>query len=86
VKAILAGFTLGVFLCGAPLLMRAKADDTPPAWAYVVNPPDFKVQPDDGAPRHVPDSTAAFTSSRSIGILQITRRCRISSLMAGSRT
>jgi hypothetical protein len=26
-----------------------------------VNPPDFKVQPDDGTPRHVPDSTAAFT-------------------------
>jgi len=33
----------------------------PPAWAYAVNPPDFKVQPDDGTPRHVPDSTAAFT-------------------------
>src|SRR5262249_29281921 len=36
-------------------------DDAPPAWAYPVNPPDFKVQPDDGTLQHVPDSTAAFT-------------------------
>jgi hypothetical protein len=41
--------------------MQAQADDTPPAWAYAVNPPDFKVQPDDGTPRHVPDSIVAFT-------------------------
>jgi cytochrome c553 len=39
----------------------AQADDAPPAWAYAVNPPDFKVKPDDGTPQHVPDSTAAFT-------------------------
>jgi hypothetical protein len=38
-----------------------QADDAPPAWAYPVNPPDFKVEPDDGTQRHVPDSTAAFT-------------------------
>lgn len=36
-------------------------EDQPPAWAYPVNPPDFKPSPDDGQPRHVPDSTAAFT-------------------------
>jgi cytochrome c553 len=31
-----------------------------PAWAYPWNP-DFKVAPDDGVPRHVPDSAASFT-------------------------
>lgn len=31
-----------------------------PAWAYPWAP-DFKVPPDDGVPRHVPDSTASFT-------------------------
>jgi cytochrome c553 len=41
--------------------MQAQADDAPPAWAYAANPPDFKVEPDDGTPRHIPDSTAAFT-------------------------
>jgi cytochrome c553 len=58
---ILTGLALGMALSAAPLGMRAQADDVPPAWAYAVNPPDFKVQPDDGTPRHVPDSTAAFT-------------------------
>jgi cytochrome c553 len=33
----------------------------PPAWAYPVNPPDFKPTPDDGILRRVPDSSAAFT-------------------------
>jgi cytochrome c553 len=59
--AIPAGLAFGVALSAAPLVTRAHADDAPPAWAYPVNPPDFKVQPDDGSPRHVPDSTAAFT-------------------------
>ena len=31
-----------------------------PAWAYPWVP-DFKVQPDDGVPRHVPNSTQSFT-------------------------
>ena len=31
-----------------------------PAWAYPWAP-DFKAAPDDGLPKHVPDSTAAFT-------------------------
>ena len=60
-KAILVGLGLGLALSAAPLTTWAQADDAAPAWAYPVNPPDFKVQPDDGAPRHVPDSTAAFT-------------------------
>jgi hypothetical protein len=59
-KAILAG-ALGVAMSVAPLVTRAQPDEAPPAWAYPVNPPDFKEQSDDGRPRHVPDSTAAFT-------------------------
>jgi cytochrome c553 len=34
--------------------------DSFPAWAYPWAP-DFKAAPDDGVPRHVPDSAAAFT-------------------------
>ena len=33
----------------------------PPAWAYPVNPADFKPAPDDGTVRKVPDSTAGYT-------------------------
>ena len=58
-KAILAGLRLGAALSAASLPTWAQADDPPPAWAYAVNPPDFKVQPDDGTLRHV--RTAAFT-------------------------
>jgi hypothetical protein len=60
-KAIWAGLALCAALNTAALLSHAQADDAPPAWAYPVNPPDFKVKPDDGTPRRVPDSTAAFT-------------------------
>src|SRR6266850_3332541 len=34
---------------------------TPPEWAYPVNPPGFKPKADDGTLRRVPGSTAAFT-------------------------
>jgi cytochrome c553 len=39
----------------------AADDNKPPEWAYPVNPPDFKVAPDDGTPRRVPDSSASYT-------------------------
>ena len=42
----------------------AHADSGPPAWAYPINPPDFKAPVDDGSPRHVPDSESAFTLSQ----------------------
>jgi cytochrome c553 len=32
-----------------------------PAWAYPINPPGLTEPPDDGIPKHVPDSDAAFT-------------------------
>jgi cytochrome c553 len=63
-KAVLAGLGLSAALSAASLATWAQADDAPPVWAYAVNPPGFKVIPDDGAPRHVPDSTAEFTVSQ----------------------
>jgi cytochrome c553 len=39
----------------------AQSEERPPTWAYPVNPPDLKVPPDDGTPRRVPGSSAAFT-------------------------
>ena len=39
----------------------AGASETPPAWAYPVNPPGFKPAPDDGTVRQVPDSKAGYT-------------------------
>jgi cytochrome c553 len=38
----------------------AHADDGAPAWAYPLDP-NFKLTPDDGKLRHVPDSSAAFS-------------------------
>ena len=37
-----------------------KAEEGPPAWAYAVNPPDFKVAPDNGKPRQVPGSDVTY--------------------------
>jgi cytochrome c553 len=56
----------------APLLMMLSSpvlaadahvqnEAEPPAWAYPVNPPDFKPVPDDGTLKHVPDSMAAYS-------------------------
>jgi cytochrome c553 len=58
-KAVVAG--LAMLGLATALPQAADAQDASPAWAYPVNPPDFKPEPDDGKPRHVPDSTAAFT-------------------------
>lgn len=38
--------------------------EDPPAWAYPVNPPDFKPRPDDGVLRRVPGSTATYSPSQ----------------------
>jgi cytochrome c553 len=52
-RALIAGvLSLGAGLCAA---------QTPPPWAYPVNPPGFKPKPDDGTPRHVPGSSASYT-------------------------
>ncbi len=47
------------FVCTAGA--HAQITGKPPFWAYTYNPPDFKPPPDDGQPRHVPDSTASYT-------------------------
>jgi cytochrome c553 len=39
----------------------AESQDSPPAWAYPVNPPDLKLPPDDGTIRRVPGSDAGYT-------------------------
>jgi cytochrome c553 len=39
----------------------APGQESPPAWAYPVNPPNFQRAPDDGAIRHVPGSADGFT-------------------------
>jgi cytochrome c553 len=52
VVIVVAGLVAGVSLVAAV---------DPPAWAYPVNPPDFKPRADDGTLRRVPDSTAGYT-------------------------
>lgn len=42
----------------------AQVPESIPAWAYPVNPPDFKLQPDDGVPRGVPGSSVRYTVSQ----------------------
>jgi cytochrome c553 len=57
----------GLFACGVVVAQAPNAGSSPsalpgsfPAWAYPWAA-DFKAPPDDGVPRHVPDSAAAFT-------------------------
>lgn len=52
----------GALLACSQLVATSLADTiAPPPWAFVVNPPGSAAPPDDGMPRHVPDSSAAFT-------------------------
>jgi cytochrome c553 len=54
----------GSVICGAAIAQNSGSSpplpDSFPAWAYPWAP-DFKAAPDDGIPRHVPDSAATFT-------------------------
>lgn len=57
----------GVAVSGAAVAQTPAANPSPPAssasfpaWAYPWAP-DFKAAPDDGIPRHAPDSAATFT-------------------------
>jgi cytochrome c553 len=56
-KRALFGFLCLVLIAGG----QVRGEDIPPAWAYPVNPPDFKPPPDDGKPRQVPDSSASYS-------------------------
>lgn len=55
---------LAIFLAGVCALSFAAAAqklNSPPAWAYVARPADYKDPVDDGSLHHVPDSTAGWT-------------------------
>jgi len=65
VYRLLAALLLGLALTPALAAETNAPDaDAPPAWAYPVNPPDFKPAVDDGSLRHVPGSTQAHTLSQ----------------------
>lgn len=53
---------LGILLASA--ITPAQNQEQPPPWAYPVNPPDFKLPPDDSTLRRVPDSSVALTLSQ----------------------
>ena len=42
-------------------LAALASAQTPPEWAYPVNPPGLKPRPDDGTPRRAPGSSASYT-------------------------
>jgi cytochrome c553 len=60
---VLLSLCAGAVLVGARNA-SAEAEDRPPQWAYPVNPSDFKLPPDDGKPRQVPDSPVAYSVSQ----------------------
>jgi len=62
-KAVL--FAALVFASGLAAGSPALGNEAPPAWAYPVTTPGLKPSPDDGVPRHVPDSEATFTVTQS---------------------
>jgi len=82
--AIPAGLAFGVALSVAPLVARAQADDAPPAWAYPVNPPDFKSAAR-RRPRHgmFPTAPPRFTVTQARNMFF---RARLASLGAPTAT
>lgn len=58
-KLIVALLSTGVIAFATSI--ATAGNEPPPAWAYPVNPPDFKPAPDDGKARHVPDSNASYS-------------------------
>jgi cytochrome c553 len=49
------------FVAAVVAATPAETQESPPAWAYPVNPPDLKLPPDDGSIRRVPGSDAGYT-------------------------
>jgi cytochrome c553 len=54
---MILALSLASFSSSTPLL----GAEEPPAWAYPVNPPDFKPRPEDGILRRVPGSSATYS-------------------------
>lgn len=61
IRIHLRSTSLFIALACALVTGAAAGAESPPAWAYVANPPDFKLSPDDGATRRVPGSSAGYT-------------------------
>jgi len=59
---LFVGVVISCFYLGSStaLASDAASRQAPPAWAYPVQPP-VTVAPDDGVPKHVPESTVALT-------------------------
>jgi cytochrome c553 len=57
-------FALIAFVPVTSAVLPVRAEDVPPAWAYVLNPPDFKPSPDEGQPRRVPDSGVTYLTAQ----------------------
>ncbi|MFO1321035.1 MAG: hypothetical protein U1F52_15595 [Burkholderiales bacterium] len=57
----LAGTALSLIVATLGSAPATSADDAPPAWAFVVNPPGLKAPVDDGTPRRVPGSVRTYT-------------------------
>ena len=51
--------SLSAVIFASPL--PARGAEGPPEWAYQITPANLKPAPDDGVPRHVPDSSASYT-------------------------
>ena len=58
---VFAALLILAFMSVLPAGAFAQSMESPPAWAYPVNPPGLKLPPDDGKPRRVPGSTETFT-------------------------
>ena len=52
---------IAILMLASLTATAASADEAPPPWAFVVNPPGSQPAPDDGTLRRVPGSSAAFT-------------------------
>ena len=61
-KRALLGTLCVLLIAGGQVPGQVRGEDLPPAWAYPVNPPDFKPPPDDGKDWEelTPKSTARF--------------------------
>ena len=58
-RHLVALITVGAAVVVTPTL--AVEPETPPPWAYAVNPPSAKPAPDDGIRLRVPGSAMSFT-------------------------
>src|SRR5262245_11262949 len=64
-SAVLTSLALAAISLAADV--PAPTTPSPPAWAYVVNPPGLRTPPDDGQPKRVPNSTVELTRAQITG-------------------